>query len=187
MSETIRAFVAVDIPTSPELRDVRRRLAEMGRAVKPVTTPELHLTLRFLGDVHTEWIPDVIDALDTAVRGKSIFTLRIVGLNAFPRVERPSVVWAGLRDAEPLVAIADELETGLRTLGFAADPKRFHPHVTLARIRSRPPAELAELFAENEERAFGDVTIEDVRLYQSELRPEGPRYTMLHAAELKSP
>lgn len=186
MSETVRAFIAVDIPTSPELERVQRQFAKMGRGLKPVARESLHLTLSFLGEMHGEWIPNVLDALDSAVRGRSAFTMRIVGLGAFPRIERPSVVWAGLHDAEPLIEIADVLETELRSMGFAADPKPFHPHVTLARVRNRPTAELAALFTEHETTDFGQVQVNDVRLFSSELRPEGPKYTVLRVAELTS-
>ncbi len=184
MSETVRVFIAVEIPTTPKLRNFERKLATMGRAVKPVAVGRLHATLQFLGDVDVDVIPLVTETLERTVKDYSAFTLRMVGLGAFPRIERPSVVWAGIEDAEPLIGISRNLATELESLGFAADPKPFHPHATLARVRSRPPQDLAALFAEHASTEFGTAVIEDVRLFESELHPDGPRYTVLHVAKL---
>jgi 2'-5' RNA ligase len=76
------------------------------------------------------------------------------------------------------------LEKSLEPLGFAREGRAFHPHVTLARIRSRPPAELGALLREQAAREFGSVTIDAVELIQSELGPRGSRYTTLATARL---
>ena len=86
MSETVRVFIAVEIPTTPELRSVERKLAAMGRTVKAVAVERLHATIQFLGDVDRDVIPLVAETLASTVKGRSAFSLRIVGLGAFPRI-----------------------------------------------------------------------------------------------------
>ena len=184
MSQSVRLFIAVKVPSTPSLQKVLKHLEAMGRPVKPVSSDNLHLTLKFLGETNPTRIPEISQAISGAVDGEKTFETRIVGLGAFPRIQRPSVVWAGLENGEPLRRIAEFLETKLSELGFHPEQKPFHPHLTLARIKSKPPPELAELLNENPATDFGVVSISSVELFQSELQPNGPRYTVLASAEL---
>ena len=184
MSQPIRLFIAVKVPSPPSLRKILKHLEAMGRPVKPVSADNLHVTLKFLGDTNPTRIPVISDAVSEAVEKEKTFEGHIVGLGAFPRIQRPSVIWAGLENAEPLIRIAKSLEKELSELGFHPEQKPFHPHLTLARIKSKPPAELAELLNENSTTDFGVVSISRVELFQSELQPNGPRYTVLASAEL---
>ena len=184
IAKPIRAFIAVKIPATPSLRKVSRQLAEMGRPVKAVAADNLHVTLKFLGDTDPELIPEISGIVEAAAAAESASELRVVGLGAFPHLDRPSVVWAGLQDAETLTAIAAKLEKRLKPLGFKPERRKFQPHLTLARIRSKPPPEVKTLVTEHSSTEFGTATVESVELFQSELRPEGPRYTILRSAEL---
>lgn len=184
MADSIRAFIAVEIPAPAALRTVIPQLEQMGRAVRVVSTDGMHVTLKFLGDINPAAVPPIAQALKAAVQGTSAFEARMVGLGAFPHADRPSVVWVGFEDAEPLVAIAERLEKGLRPLGFRRERREFQPHVTLARVRSKPPAELAELLNELASTPFGVVAIDSVKLIRSELRPEGSLYTELESVPL---
>jgi len=180
----IRTFIAVKIPASPPLRKVARQLAEMGQPVKSVAVDNLHVTLKFLGESDPELLPEIGDIVRAAAAPELAFQLRVVGLGAFPHLGRPSVDWAGMEDAETLVAIAEKLEKRLKPLGYQPARRKFHPHLTLARVRSKPPAELRTLVTEHESTEFGAATVESVLLVQSELRPEGARYTILHSTKL---
>ena len=156
----------------------------MGQPVKTVSADNLHMTLKFLGDTDPTRIPKISNAVSEAVDGEKTFEGHIVGLGAFPRIQRPTVVWAGFENGEPLMRIAESLETKLCGLGFHPEQKPFHPHLTLARIKSKPPSELTELLNENQTTDFGAVCISSVELFQSELQPTGPRYSVLASAEL---
>ncbi len=107
-------------------------------------------------------------------------------LGAFPRAERPSVVWAGFESADSLVRLAEQLESRLRPLGFTADRRAFHPHVTLARIKMRPPEDFFAMLKEHPATDFGTATIDAAELLQSELGPEGPKYTTLARVTLSA-
>jgi 2'-5' RNA ligase len=184
MSKLIRLFIAVKVSSTPLLRKVLKHLETMGRPVKPVSADNLHVTLKFLGDTNPTRLPEISNAVSEAVDVEQTFEGRIAGLGAFPRIQRPSVIWAGLETEESLKRIAESLETNLSGQGFHPEQKPFHPHLTLARIKSKPPAELAELLNDNQTTDFGVVSISSVELFQSELQPNGPRYTVLASAKL---
>jgi 2'-5' RNA ligase len=184
MSIPLRVFIAVKVPSSPSLRKVLKHLESMGRLVKPVSADNLHVTLKFLGDTNTTHIPEISNAVLNAVHGEKVIEGHIVGLGAFSQIQRPSVIWAGFENGEPLIRIAETLETMLCEMGFHSEQKPFHPHLTLARIKSKPPAELADLLNENQATDFGVVSFSSVELFQSQLQPNGPRYTVLASAKL---
>ena len=186
MPNLIRAFIAVKIPSTPALCEVISQLALMGRPVKSVASDKLHVTLKFMGNTNSELIPKVGRILHAVCESKSAFDLRIIGCGAFPHDARPSVIWAGLENTETLIELSAELETQLQPLGFSAEKCQFQPHLTLARVKSKPPEELAMLLAEQASTEFGVASIESVELRQSELLPEGPQYTSLVSVQLSA-
>ena len=185
MSKPIRAFIAVKIPPSPQLRQVIARLERLGRPVKACDSRALHVTLKFLGDTRVETVPAVAELVADAVRSTSGFTVRLTGLGAFPNAERPTVVWVGIEPAEPLIQLAGDLENRLKPLGFAPENRSFRPHLTLARIKGRPPADLIQLLDEHAATDFGTAELNALEVLQSELRPQGPHYTTLARCEFK--
>lgn len=184
MPQTVRLFIAVKIKLPPGLRKLFSRLAMMGHAVKPVAADNLHLTLNFLGDVKPVLIPQISDIAKTAVGDWATFEMQLVGLGVFPHARRPSIIWVGTADAQTLVEIADSLSRLLRPLGFEPERRKFHPHVTLARVRSKPPDSLAMMLTEEQSTDFGTVSLSAVHLFQSELHADGPRYKVLSTVEL---
>ncbi|MBT4865183.1 MAG: RNA 2',3'-cyclic phosphodiesterase [Planctomycetaceae bacterium] len=183
MSDTARLFIAVKIAPSRPLRKIVARLGMLGRIVKPIDADNLHLTLKFLGETELALTPQISQCVEAAAAEHESFSMQLVGLGAFPHVRRPSVVWVGLQGAEPLVEIASELERLLQPLGFEQERRAFHPHVTVARIRSKPPRELATVLETEQSTEFGSADVTSVELYQSELRSAGPRYTVLSKVE----
>jgi 2'-5' RNA ligase len=179
MSDTVRLFIAVRIAPSRPLRKIIARLGMLGRVVKPIDADNLHLTLKFLGETDLTLVPQISECVEAAAARHASFSMQLVGLGAFPHVRRPSVIWVGLQGAKPLVEIAGALEQFLKPLGFKQERRAFHPHVTVARIRSKPPDELATILDVEHSTDFGSADIASVELYQSDLRSEGPRYTVL--------
>jgi 2'-5' RNA ligase len=175
----LRTFVAVRISATGPLKKVFRRFDMLGRAVRPVAADNLHVTLKFLGETDLAVVPQVTDVIDRACENQAAFVMKLVGLGAFPYAARPSVIWVGLEEALPLEQIGAVLENQLESLGFARERRPFHPHLTLARVKSRPPDELHRLLAEEASTDFGTATITAVTLYQSELHSEDARYREL--------
>lgn len=180
----LRTFLAIPVPATAELQQALQSLAGLGRAVRAVKPETLHVTLKFLGDTPEEQVPAIAGAADAVAARFSRFTLRLVGLGAFPPERRPSVVWVGIHDAEPLCRLATELDAAMQPLGFSPEDRPFQPHLTLARVKARPPKELAGLLRDHAATNFGIAEITAVEFLQSELLPAGPRYTILQSAAL---
>lgn len=179
MPDTVRAFVALPVEPPPPLRSQLRKISTLGRVVRAVRPESLHITLRFLGDISAEQLPAADAAVRQATDGAKQVPLLFRGLGAFPSPERPAVLWAGLEQAASVEALAERLSAALDAAGFPPDRRGFRPHLTLARIRARPPASVFELLAAQAETDYGQTVGQDVVLYQSELRPEGARHTAL--------
>ncbi|MEX0700916.1 MAG: RNA 2',3'-cyclic phosphodiesterase [Planctomycetales bacterium] len=183
MSE-VRAFIAVSMRVTPPLRKIVAELGRMGKALRAPDSEHLHVTLKFLGDTPLELIPEIARTVESSAAAEPSFIARLVGLGAFPHADRPSVIWAGLPDAEPLVRLAASIEMRLEALGFAKEPRAFHPHLTLARVKFKPPPELGKLLAQHPGTDFGVAPVSAVELFQSELGPSGSKYTVLATAPL---
>jgi 2'-5' RNA ligase len=182
MSGTIRTFLAFDIDDQKILQKighVQRMLANTGADLKLVNSQNIHLTIRFLGDIHPPMVDQIYEEMKQVTF--SPFKIELDGVGAFPKPAYPRVVWAGIRDgAEELKNVFEQLEPRLRGLGFHPDNKGFSPHLTIARVRSgRNKAKLAELIHELMDYEFGTVTGKTLRLKKSELTPRGPIYSDL--------
>lgn len=149
--EWIRAFVALNLPVAvvKDLAGVQRDLraaAERGAArVSWVPAPNMHVTLKFLGNVDRESIFALRDRLGRELAGRSSFPIEVGGLGVFPDVDRPRILWAGVADlpgsAEaPLKRLAGDVDGWLDELGYEPETRPFHGHVTLGRIKE-PPAQ----------------------------------------------
>jgi 2'-5' RNA ligase len=182
MSGTIRSFFAFDIEDQTIIRrltEVQAMLTNTGADLKLVKPQNIHLTIRFLGDIH----PPMVDAIYEEMKQLSFspFTAELEGIGAFPKPNYPRVVWAGIRKgAKELTDVFEQLEPRLRGLGFKPDTKGFSPHLTIARVRTgRNKAGLAELIRELEDYEFGTIKVECLRLKKSDLTPRGPIYSNL--------
>jgi 2'-5' RNA ligase len=185
MSETVRTFIAIPIEASPSLRKVMRQLAGCGKGVRVVDPEHLHVTLKFLGDTPWTSIAQVGAILDEVVSQYEPAESQLQSLGAFPDGSRPRIVWTGMTATEPLGEIARLLNDRLGEFGFPREQRGFVPHVTLARIKSEPPAVLQELLSQYATTSFGGFLIDHVILYQSELGRGGPKYIPLSEHDLK--
>ncbi|MFH0956463.1 MAG: RNA 2',3'-cyclic phosphodiesterase, partial [Candidatus Aenigmatarchaeota archaeon] len=130
----MRLFVACELP-----KDVRETLSSAGRMmdascakVKWVEEENIHLTLKFLGEVPDRDVPAIRGAL--AKVNFQTLVCRISGFGAFPDEERPRVIWAGLEPGKVIAGLHEEVESALAGLGFPKD-RDFAPHVTIGRVR----------------------------------------------------
>ncbi len=147
--------------------------------MKAVERENIHLTLKFLGNVGSAKIDDVKSAL-SKVRF-SPFQLEIKGAGAFPRLGRMNVIWVGLGEGWTQVQqVFEQAEALLSGLGFKRESRGFSPHITIARVRSgRRRDEIADFLRRLEEKSFGTFAAERVRLKQSVLSSSGPKYSIL--------
>ena len=186
LPETIRAFVAIPLPAEilAGITDIRRQLKSVccGDSVRWVAPDYIHLTLRFLGLMPIASLPELESALRRACSTAGPFQLLPDGIGAFPTLNRPRVLWLGLSgDLEDLGTLQHLV---LReTVGWGTHKDRkFHPHLTLARIKDARAAgvrEVVEKVRSVVKPRFAPWRVEAVHLMQSELAPSGARHSEL--------
>jgi 2'-5' RNA ligase len=164
-----------------------RRLAEAAADVKWVAAENLHWTVKFLGDVYPRELVEICRALHAAAAAVSPFRMNVAGAGAFPNVDRPRTLWLGAGDGgDGLVRLAEAVESEATRIGFRREGRRFEPHLTIGRVRSGGPeqAALGQLIAAESDFDGGVMEVDEVVLFSSELRPQGPVYEALERVEL---
>lgn len=183
MSEEIRSFISIDVEDPKILsgvRAVQSSLRNVGADLKIVGGENVHVTLKFLGNVQPEMLSKIKE--DLSGLKFSPFTLELRGVGAFPNVSRITIIWVGIgTGAEEVEKIYEHVESGMSELGFARENRRFNPHITIARVRTgRKREELAKLLEGLTENSFGSFIADRVRMKQSILHPGGPEYHTLY-------
>ena len=183
--DQIRSFVSIDLDDSKilsKVESIMSSLKSIGGDLKPVERENIHLTLKFLGDVTPAKLNEVKKAL-SAVRFQP-FQLEIKGAGAFPSLKRMNVIWVGIGEGWTQVQqIFEQTETLLHGQGFSRETRPFSPHITIARVRSsRRRDETAAFLGHLSEESFGTFNAQHVRLKRSVLSPSGPAYSTLFEA-----
>ena len=188
MSGTIRTFIALELPPAvislfQEVQQDLKRLKIRARWVRP---ENIHLTLKFLGDVN----PDDIDKIGTAMAGAAIdcppVTVSVRGIGVFPGIKRPRVIWVGLGgDTQSLLALQSRLEQNLAGAGFPKDKRSFKAHLTLGRIKhTANPAVIRRMLMDYARLSAEEFTFNQVILFKSDLKPSGAVYSKLKQTKL---
>jgi RNA 2',3'-cyclic 3'-phosphodiesterase len=151
-----------------------------------VTAENIHLTLKFFGNVPAEQVTAITQAMEQAARGQTAFPLRAVSLGCFPHTSRPRVLWLGLDDpSQALGPLCKRLTAAYLPLGFPAEDRPFHPHLTLARVQNfGRSSQLSPILQRYQDRLFGEFLVAQLHLYQSQLQRGGAVYTILHSVAL---
>lgn len=187
-ASTIRAFVAVNLdPTLKEaLAGIQERLKATRADVGWVKPENLHLTLKFLGQVEEARLEPISEAVASAACGYGSFRLTLGGLGAFPQPRAARVVWIGVPEGADLLAgLHARLEEKLEALGFPRETRPFSAHLTLGRVRGPGRREqLATALISTPVGLLGEMVIERIHLMKSDLRREGPRYSALNSFPL---
>ena len=187
----LRAFIAIEIPGEIKKQiagqtDELRRL--VGHSVRWVTPENIHLTLKFLGDISSANIGFLAQTLKTEVGQFLPFEICAESLGAFPNLRRPRVIWIGLNAPPELQRLQHHLEIATARLGYASDDKAFSPHLTIGRIRDQlahgEVQALRDALENIKVGPLGKFPVKSVHLFQSELKPGGPIYTCLSTAIL---
>jgi 2'-5' RNA ligase len=185
----LRTFIA--IPIDKTIRDRVVALQELlGRAgvdVKWVEPENLHVTLLFLGEVEDRTVPAICKAVADCAGPHAPFTMSVETAGCFPSSRRPRTLWVGVgQGQQEVVALHDDLELSLLELGcYRREERQYTPHITLGRVKGNRPADrLATALARQSGWQGGQVAVRELLVLSSELRPEGPEYTVLSRARL---
>jgi len=188
----IRAFVAIHL--SPEIiHNLEQVLQELkGRwpeaPVRWVPAKNIHLTIKFLGDVSVANLPLLTRALQAEAAHHASFDVSVGRLGAFPSVRRPRVIWVGVEAPPELYALQRDVEGELARLGYAAEERDFSPHLTLGRVGRNAGGDdlqrLSALLAGVKVGFLGATRVQSVHFFRSDLQPSGTVYTALFSAPL---
>jgi 2'-5' RNA ligase len=192
MSDTTRTFVAIAIPgvLEPELLRWQSLLAtEIPECRWTVALP-FHLTLAFLGDVRNNGLHELCETINGVASSLESFEIGVRGIGAFPNAARPRVIWSGISgpSLKCLTDLQEAVVNAISDVGFRPDDTRFHPHVTLGRIKpgQRIQRDLNRLVERYQDWSAGSFTVAEVTTFASTLSPGGPVYAAISHAPLKS-
>ena len=179
----MRLFVALEIP--PEVREGLTTLLNSFRAISPhtkwVRAENLHLTLKFIGEVPEAKLANIRGALGV-VKSEAPVRLEVRGLGFFPNPRHPRVFWAGIESSPNLKTLAESIELALEKLGIAREKRDFSPHLTLARFeKTHLEEKLRAAIEEKSSVEFGEVLAMQFHLIESKLRPSGAEYTTVES------
>ena len=189
----MRTFIAIELP--PQIKTalfkLQEQLKQSGADVKWVEPQNIHLTLKFLGEVEEEKITKIIQIIRDVAETNNVFQAHISSLGAFPKISFPRVIWVGINQGDnETKLIVKELEEKIQKLGIPKEEKAFSSHITLARVKSpKNKDKLVQLLKSLE----GSLTAENlgfsvnkITLFRSILSPKGPTYEILEAVNLKT-
>jgi 2'-5' RNA ligase len=190
--EEIRSFIAVLLPDEVKqaLAGLQERLRSGGRVPARWVDPgNIHLTLKFLGNISPGMVGRITSAIESAAREVKPLRIRVEGIGAFPNTNRVNIVWVGLTgDIERLALLQKRIDARLSPLGFRPENRPFTPHLTIARLRDHAsPDERRQLGRLIDEISFDtphSIDVTAVHLMKSQLTREGPVYSELSTVNL---
>ncbi len=188
----MRMFVAIDLPAGVRDRaeEIQRALRPAAKGLKWVSAHNLHLTVKFLGEVEADQLAALQYELEGCARGCPPFSLEVEGLGAFPNLRRPRVVWLGVKgQVDLLQQLVKRVDKSLRPLGFEPEKGRFTAHLTLGRARQPVPApELEKALLAGRTVQVGPLSVGELRLMRSSLGGPEPVYEVVsrHALSLRN-
>jgi 2'-5' RNA ligase len=190
----VRAFIAIEVPAQ-----MQRAIADSTAALKSalpkplirwVVPQNVHLTLKFLGDVSPASLEKLVEILEEEVCSYSMFSLSVGGLGTFPSPRRPRVIWIGLETPPALQALWRGVETVAARLGFTPEERPFSAHLTIGRVGQNASAldlqRIRSMLESTKVGTLGTFRVEAVHIFKSDLLPGGSVYTHLFTLPIKS-
>ncbi len=165
-----RLFIAIDLPDP--IKTATANICFGVQGAKWVPVDQLHLTLRFVGEADNETYVSIRHALSEVQM--SAFTIDISGVGFFPPRGKPRVLWLGIVQNESLTELKNKIEEAVVNAGIAPEERKFHPHITLARLKERTTAkDIIPFLSSNNLFSFKEVPVDSFYLYSSILKPQG--------------
>ncbi len=189
----MRTFIAIELPES--IKDFLSRIQDQLKGsqadVKWVAPRNIHLTLKFLGEVNEKKLDEITCILEDTAKNKRPFYIRIFSLGAFPKINSPRVIWVGIDKGDnETKGIARELEEKISKTGIPKEDKPFSSHITVGRIRSNLNRERLVGGLKTLTNSFSGENLEflanSITLFKSTLTPKGPIYETLKRVSLKT-
>ncbi|RCK73867.1 MAG: 2'-5' RNA ligase [Anaerolineae bacterium] len=194
MNQVLRAFIAIELPSEVQkkLSQVIQRLQEQLRdvSIRWVKPHNIHLTLKFLGEVSLNNLETIKQILVKEAAEVSPFEFSIGELGAFPNVKRPRVLWLHVAAPPELFALQRSIDTQTERLGYVSEERTYSPHITVGRVnRQVTPEDIHRISTLLQKTHIGlveVVSVSTVTLFRSDLHPDGSVYTPLAVVSLKN-
>ncbi len=188
----MRTFVAIDLDpkikkgVSQLIEDLKKRSSE-SRGIRWIRPEAMHLTLKFLGEITEEKVAPITDVLKRISEECPPFPLRMKGTGFFPpKSQTPRVIWIGVEEADNLMRLQSQIEEALERIGFPRERRKYHPHLTLGRVKTFSDIkETLFFFEKHRDDNFGDMEVKKITFFRSTLKPTGAEYSALAELELK--
>jgi 2'-5' RNA ligase len=183
----LRTFIAVDLTENVicKIEKITTYLKTQTppKTIKWVSSDNLHLTIKFLGEVPEHKLDQIKKLSREAVQTISPFKIDVEGLGMYPNPTKPRVIWLGISNGQFLTEIHNRLDQSLAVMDIKQEQRPFSPHLTIGRIKKSAYVDdilkVGEILSQFKVNRLGTVLVEKIRLYQSELKPQGPIYTPL--------
>lgn len=185
----LRVFIAIPIPTplKDEIAKLQKYLMQDSKDRITWTSPEAsHLTLKFIGEINNEWIPEIKQQLDIVCNGLKSFELSTASVGCFPTFRNPRVFYLGITPNETLFVLQNSVENFLIEMGLPLEERPFQPHLTIARIKELDPQSTLMNKFSKVEVPFLKWKVDKVHVMQSDLSPAGVKYSILETGKLTS-
>ncbi|NOY97900.1 MAG: RNA 2',3'-cyclic phosphodiesterase [Chloroflexi bacterium] len=188
----LRTFIAIEIPSEIQ-NAIHQNTAGLRQTldrslVRWVPVQNIHMTLKFLGNVSAANLETLDRMLITEASLHQPFTIQVGGLGVFPSPRRPRVIWIGIEAPETLTSLQHSIESAAARIGYEAESRPFSAHLTIGRVNQRAPgAELQRVRTAIEDTqipSLGTVKVDAVYIFRSDLKPSGAVYTRLYEAHL---
>lgn len=182
----MRSFISVDIEKEKiltKLHKLTKQITKTDADTNPVAKENLHITVKFLGEIDKERVPEIRNVIQKYAKKIEPFSITLTGMGAFPSPKRPKVVWVGGKKDKKLVRLAQKIRKELERRGFKKDQHSYTTHITLARVDWYTD-ELKRLISENKNINIGELHIDTIQIKKSKLTNEGPIYRTIEAIRL---
>lgn len=186
--DVMRCFIAIEVPSEVKAAfiELQKDLRSAGADVAWTNPDNVHLTLKFLGEIDKKLVSEVERVCRETIAATPPFNLSLNGIGLFPNERHPRVLWVGLGgELETLERLQEQLDEKLAGIGFEIEEKDFQPHLTVGRIRSNK--NLGDLLARSDGYALPSLSfvVREIVLMKSDLLPSGACYSELAKARMK--
>ncbi len=177
MSE-FRGFIAIDINQDNNIDSFINEIKKSGAIIKLVESKNIHITLKFLGDINEKNIDKIEDILKNATVNIKPFKINLEGVGVFPNENYIKIIWIGIKKTENLDEIFNKINHELNSLLSINKLQKFIPHITIGRVKSSKNKEkILEIIEEYKDKKFSENLVDSIKLKKSELTPKGPIYS----------
>ncbi|OQB74921.1 MAG: 2',5' RNA ligase family [candidate division TA06 bacterium ADurb.Bin131] len=183
----MRVFVGIKITSSimEKLKEVLSFLQEYRNQIRTVRPENLHITLKFLGNITHNMYSQFSENLQNSITEFSPFEVAIEGIGFFPSKNRARIIWVGIKKNNPLENLYKIVEDSAEKINILPDNKKFHGHITVGRIKTDIHPNLINAIEEKfKERNWENMRVENITIFESILHPDGPKYKELKTMTL---